>query len=328
MDTRRRLLIAVVTTALATPLASLAQQPKKIWRIGYLGDGTLASRGTDFQEFRAGLEDLGYVQGRNIIIDSRWTEGKHERRAFVAEELVRLRVDIIVTHGVPATLAAKAATTTIPIVVAVAADLIGTGIVASLSRPGGNVTGMTDQVTDLAAKEVELLKEVMPKLQLAAVIWESNNPGAARTSDETQAAARALGVGLQLVQVKTLDEIEPAFDAAVKRQAAAVIVIHSPLTVGNRVHIAQLALKKQLPMVGAPTQFTEAGGLMSYGPDLTKYFRRAAVFVDKIIKGTRPGDIPVEQPTKFELVINMKTAKALGITFPQSVLIRADKVIQ
>jgi putative ABC transport system substrate-binding protein len=313
----------------AAPLAVKAQQQGKVWRIGFLGDGSAATRATEsIDPFRDALTELGYVAGRNVSIDVRWTEGNAERRIQLAAELVRLKVDVIVTHGVVAARAVKAATTTIPIVVAVSADFLGSGLVTSLAHPGGNLTGMTDQVADLAAKEVQLLKETLPRMQLLALMWESASPAAARGAEDTQTAARSMGLRILPLLITNAEDIERAFEEAAKRKADAVIVMHTPLTVGLRVRIAQLALEKRLPLMSSPTQFTDAGALISYGTDLTKYFRHAAVLVDKILKGAKPADLPVEQPTKFELVINLKTAKALGIKIPQTVLLRADRVIE
>ncbi len=325
---RRDAVIALLALG-AAPLAVKAQQQGKVWRIGFLGDGSAATRATEsIDPFRDALTELGYVAGRNVSIDVRWTEGNAERRIQLAAELVRLKVDVIVTHGVVAARAVKAATTTIPIVVAVSADFLGSGLVTSLAHPGGNLTGMTDQVADLAAKEVQLLKETLPRMQRLALMWESASPAAARGAEDTQTAACSMGLRILPLLITNAEDIERAFEEAAKRKADAVIVMHTPLTVGLRVRIAQLALEKRLPLMSSPTQFTDAGALISYGTDLTKYFRHAAVLVDKILKGAKPADLPVEQPTKFELVINLKTAKALGLTIPQSILLRADRVIE
>jgi putative ABC transport system substrate-binding protein len=325
---RRELLLAVGATVASAPLALLAQ-PIKVWRVAYLGDGSPATRSADtFEQFREGMVALGYVTGRNLVIDVRWTESNPERRIALAQELVNLKPDVIVTHGVVAAKIVKAATVTIPIVIAVAADFLNTGLVASLARPGGNLTGMTDQVAELAAKEVQLLKEALPKMQRLAVISEGANPAAVLAAEDMQGAAKKLGLRFQLHLVSNAEEIEKAFDAAAAQRAEAVIISHTPLTVGLRNRIAEYALKRQLPLMSAPRQFPEAGALMSYGPDLSKYFRRAAYFVDKILKGTNPADIPIEQPTSLDLVVNMKTAKALGVKIPNSILLQATKVIE
>lgn len=306
-----------------------AQQADKVWRIGFLGDGAAAQRvPISLEPFRQGLRELGYVEGRNVILEVRWTDGNNERLAEFAREFVRLDVDVIVTHGAPGSFAAKAATARIPIVVAVTADMVGVGLVASLSRPGGNVTGMTDQVTELSGKQVQLLKELLPDVKRVAVLANRTNPAAARTSEATETAARQLGLQVRSLEVRSLGEIEPALDAAARGRAGAVVVAHDPLTVNHRARIARLAVAKRLPIVSASTLFAEAGGLMSYGPDLARFFRRAAVFVDRILKGAKPSDIPVEQPTQFDLFINLRTARALGVTIPPALLRRADRVIE
>jgi putative ABC transport system substrate-binding protein len=325
---RRDTILGLIALS-AAPLAAKAQQPGKVWRIGYLGDGSAATRASDsLDPFREALAKLGYMTGGNLSLEVRWTEGIKERRAQLAAELVRLNVDVIVTHGVVAARAVKAATTTIPIVVAVAADFLGSGLVKSLAHPGGNLTGMTDQVVELAAKEVQLLKDTLPKMQRLALMWESTNPAAAQGAEDMQVAARSMGLRVLPMLISSTEDIEQAFFSAARQHADAVIVIHTPLTVGLSGKIAQFAMNKRLPLMSAPTQFAEAGALISYGTDLASYFRRAAALVDKILKGAKPADLPIEQPTKFELVVNMKTAKALGIKIPQSVMLRADRVIE
>jgi putative ABC transport system substrate-binding protein len=310
------------------PFRLCAQQPGKVWRIGYLGDGSAATRSADtFDAFRESMAGLGYVAGRNIVFELRWTDNVADRRTMLADELVNLKVDVIVTHGVLAALAVKAATKSIPIVIAVAADVLGTGLVESLARPGGNLTGMTDQVAELAGKQLQLLKEALPRIRRLALLQDSTNPAAVLAAQDMQTAAHQLGLRIQLVSFRTAEDIEPAFDAAAKQRADAVFISHTPLTVGLRKRIAEIALKARLPLMSAPAQFPEAGAFISYGPDLTTYFRRAAYFVDKILKGAKPADIPVEQPTKFELALNMKTAKTLGIRIPNSILVQATKVI-
>ncbi|HUQ74360.1 MAG TPA: ABC transporter substrate-binding protein [Burkholderiales bacterium] len=326
--TRLHVLAAWLALSIAaTPWPALAQQKAKVWRLGYLGDGSAAVRAGDLRQFRLGMAELGYVEGRNLVMDVRWTEADPDGRSRIANEFVKADVDVIVTHGAQAALAAKAATQTIPIVVAVSSDFIANGLVRSLARPGGNLTGLTDQVADLAAKEVQLLKEALPKLQLAGVLWDSDNPNANGIAVDTQDAARKLGLRLLLVPLKKPSEIGKSFEVLTTGGAGAVIVIHSPLTVGNRAQIAEFALNNRMAMIGAPVQFSEAGALLSYGPDLPKYFRYAAVTVDKILKGAKPGDVPIEQPLKFEFVINLNTAQALGIEIPRSLLMRADRLI-
>jgi len=278
--------------------------------------------------FREGLRERGYVENRNCQLEVRWSEGRNERLPTLATELVRLKVDVIVTHGIPAARATQAATRSIPIVIASAADLVGAGIVASLSRPGGNVTGVNDQTTELSAKEVEVLRDVLPAVKHVAVLWNRANPGAVSTAKALQTAARNTGLRVTLLDIDRADDIGAALTSAVKERVEAVIVAHDTMTIGNRQHIARLALAKRLPSISASTLFVEAGGLVSYGPDRVQLFRGAAGFVDKILKGAKPGDLPVEQHKKLELVINLKTAKALGLTIPPSLLLRADQVIE
>jgi len=324
---RRHVALPVLALGLR-PAAGLAQ-PARVWRIGFLGDGHAATRAPESVEpLLQGLGELGYQPGRNLWLEVRWTEGIAERRAALAAELVALKPDAIVTHGVPAARALKAATATVPIVVAVTADYIDSGLAASLARPGGNLTGMTDQVADLAAKEVQLLKETLPAMQRLALVWERANAPAARGADDVQAAARVLGLRVLPLPIENETDIEQAFNVAARQQADAVIVMHTPLTVGLRAAIARHALDRRLPLLGSPTQFADAGALISYGTDLTQYFRKAAVYVDRILKGARPADLPIEQPTHFELVVNLKTAKAMGVKVPQAVLVRANRVIE
>jgi putative tryptophan/tyrosine transport system substrate-binding protein len=326
---RRTFLGGLTFGLLAAPLAALAQQAGKVWRIGYLGDGSPASRASiNLDPFREGLRELGYIEGQNVVIEARWSDGKNERLASLAADLVRQKVDVIVTHGLPATRAAKNATTTIPIVVAVIADILGTGIVESLSRPGGNITGMTDQVLDLSEKEVELLKEMVPSLTRVGILWNRGSVTASKISELSRAAARKSGVQVTSLDVQNVDDLDTVVESAAKARLGAVIVVHDPLTVSNRVHVAQTLLRRKLPAICGSLWLADAGLLMAYGPNQTKMWRRAAVFVDKILKGAKPADLPVEQPTKFELVINLKTAKALGLSIPQSLLLRADQVIE
>jgi ABC-type uncharacterized transport system substrate-binding protein len=318
----------VTTVMLATVSVPEAQQPKKVPRIGYLGDGSAAARGPiSLEPFRKGMRDLGYVEGQNVLIEVRWTDSKSERLPELVGELTRLKVDVIVTHGMPAARAAKTATTDIPIVVATAADMVGNGLVASLPHPGGNVTGTSDQNTELSGKQVQLLKELLPRLKRLAILENPMNPGAVKTSEAIKKAARDVGLQVKPLAVRSPDEIAEALEAATKGRADAVIVVHDPLMIEHRARIAQLALKKRLPTFSAGL-LAEAGGLMTYGPDSPALFKRAAVFVDKILKGRKPADLPVEQPMKFELVINLKTAKQIGVTIPPNLLARADKVIK
>ncbi len=322
----RALGLIVTLAILWGPLAADAQPAGKVWRIGILGN-TPAS--TAWEAFRQSLRQHGYVEGQNIVVEARWSEGRIERFPGLAAELVRLKVDVIVAASTPGVQAAKQATSTIPIVIAAAADPVGMGLVASLARPGGNVTGLSFLSTlDTRGKWLEILKEAVPKVSRVAFLWNSTSPIEARSLDAMQTPARALGLALRPVEARGPNEFEGAFAVMTRDHADALIAMDSHLNVTYRTPIVALAAKHQLPAMYGFREFVEAGGLMSYGPDLSENFRRAAVYVDKILKGAKPGDLPVEQPTKFELVINLKTAKALGLTIPQSILIRADEVIQ
>jgi putative ABC transport system substrate-binding protein len=314
---------------LAAPLAAIAQPAGKVWRIGFLGDGSRDDRvGISLEPFREGLRELGYVDGKNVVIVERWSDGKSERVPELLDELIRLKVDVIVTHGVRAGRAAKAATKTIPIVVAITPDPVGAGLVASLARPGGNLTGLSDEVADLAEKEIQIFQEALPRLKRIAFLWNEDNPGARLTFDATLKAARKFGLGVTIHGVTRIEQLESTVDRIAKERPDGVIVIHDVFIVNNRARIAQLALTHRLPTVCAATPFAVAGGLMAYAPNYGDRFRRSATYVDKIFKGAKPADLPVEQPTTFELVINLKTAKALGLTIPQSLLGRADEIIQ
>jgi putative tryptophan/tyrosine transport system substrate-binding protein len=319
------ILVAVVLIAVA--VIAEAQQPKKVPRIGYLSFRASASLGE--KAFVQGLQDLGYVEGKTIIIEWRWTTGKPELLADLAAELVRLKVDVLVAAPTPAVQAAKNATSTIPIVMAFAADPVGTGFVASLARPGGNITGLSGIMPELAGKRLELLRELFPKLSRIAFLAYEGDPAHRLFVKEAQSAAQSFGMQFQSLVIASPNEIEGAFSAMVRERAGALVV--QPLFVGSLGQgrrIADLAVQNRLPTVSDLVTFADAGGLISYGPDVVVLYRRAATYVDKILKGTKPADLPVEQPTKFEFVINLKTAKALNLTMPQSVLFRADKVIK
>jgi putative ABC transport system substrate-binding protein len=290
--------------------------------------GPLEPRRAVLEALRQGLRDLGYTEGQNVVIEYRFSEGRDERLRDLAAELVRLKMDVIVTAGIPPALAVKRATTAIPIVVAGASDLVGAGLVASLARPGGNLTGTSSLTAELSGKRLELLKEVLPRLSRVGALWNQLNPGAVGTWEETQAAARVLRLQLLPLPVRSPDNLEGAFTTAVKGGAEALVVIQDTLTIAHRMRIAQLAARSRLPAVYGSNEFVEAGGLMGYGANQPDLFRRAATFVDKILKAAKPADLPVEQPTKFELVVNLKTAKALGVTIPRSILVRADHVIE
>jgi putative ABC transport system substrate-binding protein len=302
-----------------------AQQPNKIPRIGYLSSGSASIR---TEAFRQGLRELGYIEGKNITIEYRNAEGKIERYSDLASDLVSLKVDVIFVPSTPGALAAKNATKTIPIVFTSVGDPVGNGLVASLARPGGNITGLSTLAPDLSGKELELLKETVPKVSRVAVVYNPDNPGKTSSLRETEVAARALRLQLQPLEVRDPSDIEPAFQAARREKTGALIVLRDVVTIGQTKRIVELALKNQLPAIYGDRDFVDAGGLMSYGPNMSDLFRRAAVYVDKILKGAKPADLPVEQPTKFEFIINLKAAKQIGLTIPPNVLARADKVIK
>jgi putative ABC transport system substrate-binding protein len=323
---RRREFVTLLGGAAATwPLATRAQQAGKLPVIGFLGaDAAAFSPWT--AAFVTRMRELGWIEGRNIEIEYRWSEGRPERYAEIAAEFVRLKVDIIVTVG-SAVPTLKQATADIPIVFAVAIDPVGNGLVASLARPGGNVTGLSIQAAELAGKRLELLREVVPQLHRLASMFDVGNPQPALEMDETQAAARTLGLEVAPLGIRRAEDIETAFEA-LKPPADALYVVVDQLIVANLAQILTLALGARLPTMFSTREFVKAGALMSYGPNYSDLFRHSADYVDKILRGTKPGDIPVEQPIKFELVINRKTAKALGLTIPESFLSLADEVIE
>jgi putative tryptophan/tyrosine transport system substrate-binding protein len=305
-----------------------AQQPTKVPRIGFLNATTPSIIAARLEAFRQGLRELGYVEGKNIVVEYRWAEGKIERLPDLATELVRLKVEVIVTGSSTVTRPAKEATSTIPIVMANDNDPVGNGFVATLARPSGNITGLATLYPEISGKRLELLKEIIPKLSRVAVFGTSTQPGNAQLSREVELAAGAFGVKLQYLDVLDPKDIETAFRAASKGRADAILVLTSPVLFSQRTQIAELAVKSRLPAIGANIEYVDAGGLMSYGVSITDLYRRAATYVDKILKGAKAADIPVEQPTKFEFVINLKTAKHIGLTIPPNVLARADKVIK
>jgi putative tryptophan/tyrosine transport system substrate-binding protein len=323
------LVYAFPALILATIHLAEAQQPKKVPRIGWLTTGFLSTMSARQQAFQQGLRELGYVEGKNILIEWRGADNIPERRRALAEELVSLKVDVIVTGGSDAARVAKEATSTIPIVMASSNDPVGDGFVASLARPGGNITGLSQLSPELNGKRLEILKEVLPKLSRLAVFWSSSGVGQEQVRKEIERAASAFGVKLQYFDVLTTKDIEPAFRAAVKGQADAVLeTISGPIRSAHQKELAELAVKHRLPVMRERPEHVEAGGLMSYGVNLLNLDRRAATYVDKILKGTKPADIPVEQPTKFEFIINLKAAKQIGLTIPPNVLVRADRVIK
>ena len=327
---RRAFISSIAISLLAAPFAVEAQPAGKVPRIGFL----VAASASDsayarlIETFRQGLRDLGYVEGRNIVVEYRYADGKYERLPALAAELVRLKVDVIVSHGTPGPLAAKQATSAIPIVMTSAGDPVGSGLVSSLARPGGNVTGLSLMVPELGGKRLQLLKEILPGLSRVAVLWNAANPYASLVAREMEATATTLGVQLQALVVRGPDDFAGALAAATTGRAGALTAVEDPLTITKRTQIVDFAAKSRLPAIYGVKEFVDAGGLMSYGVNLVDLYRRAAAYVDKILKGAKPADLPVQQPTKFEFVINLKTAKALGLTIPPSVLLRADEVIQ
>jgi putative ABC transport system substrate-binding protein len=325
----RRAFVVGALGLLAAPLAAEAQQAGRVPRIGFLVLTSPSSASRLLDAFRQGLRELGWVEGQNIVIDYRFAEGKYDRLPDLAAELVWLKVDVIAAGPTPPALAAKNATGTIPIVMTVAAHPVELGLVASLARPGGNVTGLSYDVgLETIVKGLELLKEALPKVRRVAILWNAVNPAQALVIRDINAAARSSGVQLQLLGVRGPSEFDGAFAAMAKHRVEAVLVVADSLFNLHRAQLADLAAKNRLPSMHGLRENVEAGGLMSYGPSLVATYRRAAVFVDKILKGAKPSELPVEQPTKFDLVINLKTAKALGLTIPQSLLLRADQVIE
>jgi putative tryptophan/tyrosine transport system substrate-binding protein len=325
---RRQFITLVGAAAAAWPLAARAQQTAKLPTIGFLGANTASAASQWVAAFVQRLHELGWIEGRTIVIEYRWAGGRNEGAAEIAAEFLRRKVDVIVTHGTPATIAAKQATSVIPIVSAVMGDPVGSGVVASLARPGGNVTGLSLQVTDLAGKRIELLREVVPGLRRLAIIGNAGSPAPMLEMAEAEAMARTLGLDVATGGIRRAEDIAPAVEAF-KGRADALYVATDPLITGNhRIRINTLALAARLPTIYSAREYVEAGGVMSYGSSFPDMFRRAADIVDKILRGAKPGDVPVEQPTKFELVVNLTTARALGLTIPESFLLRVDEVIE
>jgi len=328
MNNRRKLVIALGASALAAPLHSFAQQQGKVWRIGYLGTTRSDAFASEVAALRAGLREHGYEEGRNLVFEERWAEGNYERLPALAAELVAARVDVIVASGTPGTRAARQATATIPIVMVLAADPVGAGLVISLARPGGNITGQSNLIGDISPKYLELLRSMVPKLTRVALLVNPNNAGMAAVLKNVQVAAPTLGMSIVPCFAGSAPEIDKAFLQMVKEKVGAVIVGGDGFFLQQRRQIAALTAAHRLSALGAYATLAEAGILMTYGIDSIDNFRRLATHVSKILKGAKPADLPVEQPTKFELVINGKTAKALGLKIPQSLLISADKVIE
>jgi putative ABC transport system substrate-binding protein len=321
-----RLALGAVLFALSFP--AHAQQPAKAPRLGLLAGSSSSGESPRVEAFRQGLRDLGHVEGKNIAIEYRYANARFDKLPALADELIRLKLDVLVASTTPAVQAAKNATRTIPIVFFGVFDPVAAGLVDSLARPGGNVTGFTNIATTLAGKRLELLKETVPKLSRVAVLYDPKSPGSVPQWNESQRQARELGLQLHSMEVSSADKYEGAFKEAVKARSAALAVTADPLANANRKQIADLALKARLPAIYPWGEFVDNGGLMSYGPNFAAVGRDVARYVDKILKGTKPADLPVEQPTKFELMINLKTAKALGLTIPPVVLMRAERVIK
>jgi putative ABC transport system substrate-binding protein len=326
--TKKILVWLLVIFFVANVSVAQAQQPTKIPRIGFLAASSVSANATRAEAFRRGLRELGYVEGKNIVTEYRYADGKFDRLAALAAELVRLKVDIIVSAGPTATRPAKEATNTIPIVMGFDDDPVANGFVASLARPGGNITGLSTLAPEISGKQLELLKEIIPRLSRVAVFGNSTRPGTALSLKEMELAARAFGVKLQYLDVLDIKDIETAFQAASKGRADAIIVLGNPVINSQRTQVADLAVKHRLPAMYAQPEFMDAGGLVYYGASFSDIFRRAATYVDKILKGRPPTELPVEQPMKFEFIISLKAAKQIGLTIPPNVLVRADKVIR
>jgi putative ABC transport system substrate-binding protein len=327
MTTRRRMVLGLSAAALAIPLAARAQPKGKVWRIGFLGSADPFGYAQNLQGFRQGLLDFGYVEGKNISVEYRWAEGRYERLPELAGELVRSKADLIVTHGTPGTRAAKQATQSIPIVMAIVGDATATGIVSSIARPGGNITGSSFFNPELAAKRIELIKESVPSLTQVAVLINPDNPVFDPTLKLMESTAKALKVDLVQFPVRAPKEFEEAFAAMAAKKIRAVAIHEDGLFNANIDTLVMLAAKHRLFSAGG-RELADAGGMLGYGVNFPEIWRRAAYFIDRIFKGAKPGDLPVEQPTRFELAINVKAAKALGIAFPPTILVRAERIIE
>ena len=328
MTTRRQSVFALGACALAVHAHCFAQAQDRIWRIGMLETVSRELNAANLDAFRQGLSELGYVEGRNLVIEYRSADGRSERFPDLVAELVALKVDLIVTRGTPASLAAKRATQTIPVVMANAGEPVESGLVASLAHPGANVTGLSSLTVRIEAKRLALLRELVPNITRVAALYNMSSPANPPQWKEVETAARSLGLQAQLLDVRKPEDLGPAFDLATKQHADGLIVGQEGLLQANRKLIADLAATHRLAAIYRSMEFIEAGGLMAYGPSYPDLYRRAANYVDKIFKGAKPGDLPVEQPTKFELIINLKAAKALGLTIPPPLLLRADEVIK
>ena len=326
---RTRIRCAILTVvALATLLAAPAQPAAKVYRIGFIGNSTAALESNLVGPFRQGLRELGYVEGRDLVIEYRWAEGDYKRLPALVAELIASNVDILVTAGTPSALAVKRATKTIPLVMVAVGDPVGTGLVASLARPGGNLTGLVSIAPDLEGKRLELLREVVPKLSSVSVLTNPANPFHALSEKQVRAAAEVLRLKVQVVNVREAAELDQAFEAIAREEPGGLLMLADRVFLHNRTRIADFATRQRIPGVYAYSELVGAGGLMSFGPSYPGMHKRAAYFVDRILKGAKPADLPMEQPEKFELIINLKSARVLGLTIPQSLLLRADQVIE
>ena len=322
-------IFVVVVTLAALAIVAEARQPKKLWRIGFLSSMSPGAYAHLYTAFQQGLGDFGYIDGQNVTIKARWAEGNTERLPELAAELVGQKVDLIVsTGGTLSALAAKAATTNTPIVFTAGGDLIRVGLISSLARPGGNLTGLNLLTTELGIKRLELLKETFPKIRRVGIVGNPTNPNHTMQVNETQAAAKDLGLQIQVLEARNLNEVETVFSKLSEKSVSALLMLPDSMLNAHRERSAELATKSRVPAIFEFKEFVEAGGLMSYGTNIVAVYRRVAVYIDKIVKGAKPSDLPVEQPTNFEFVINLKAAKQIGVTIPPNVLSRADKVIR
>jgi ABC-type uncharacterized transport system substrate-binding protein len=328
MMDRRRFLLTSLAGAFGAPLAAGAQQVGKVWRIGLLDYASDPASSSRWKALRDRLRELGYVEGQNVLFESRWSDGPSGRLRGLAAELIKAKVDIIVTAGSEAAAAAKQATSSLPVVMATGGDFVGLGLGATLARPGGNVTGVISMTSELGGKRLELLKQLLPRVSRVAILRDPDNRGTQAHVSDAEIAAKSLGVVLQIVGVHGHKDLDGAFLAMKRARVDAVMFAENTLFIAYRQHVADLAITHRLPMMAPAKEYALVGVLLSYGTNYPELFRRAAAYVDKILKGAKPGDLPVEQPTKFELVINLKTAKALGLTIPPSLLARADQVIE
>jgi len=322
------IVVAFTISVLITLSASQAQHSGHVPRVGYLGASSASLEAELVKAFREGLREHGYVEGQNIVIEYRWAEGNYQRFPALVADLVKLKVDLILTAGTPGTLAAKRATQTIPIVMAVTGDAVGTGLVSSLARPGGNVTGLTTMVPDLEGKRLEILREVLPKLVTVAVLLNTSNPLTAIEWEQTKTSATALGIQLQPIELQRPEDFKEAFARVARQRPDAITMVADRFQLAHRMQIVDFVAKTRAPAIYPYRDFVVAGGLMSYGPSYEDLFRRSATYVDKILRGAKPSDLPIEQPTKFEFVVNLKTAKTLGVPIPPSLLLRADHVFE